>query len=78
LENGIVGFQTVLLGLILHISEVGIILEVESLRFWKTFERLVPCDFMGRCKFHRALGDDMAVIFDRSNVVMESVDFFEI
>lgn len=55
-----------------------IILEVESLRFWKTFERLVPGDFMDRCEFHSALRNDMAVIFDRSNVVMESVDFLEI
>lgn len=78
LENGVVGFQPILFGLILHVSEVGIILEVESLRFWETFERLVPGDFVGRCEFHGALRDDMAVIFDRSNVVMEPIDFFEI
>lgn len=78
MENGIVCFQVLLFGLVLHISEMRIILEVESLRFWKTFKRLVPGDFMDRCEFHGALRNDVAVIFDRSNVVMESINFFEI
>lgn len=78
MENGIVCFQVLLFGVVLHVSEMRIVLEVESLRFWKTFERLVPGDFMDWGEFHRALRNDMAVIFDRSNVVMESVNFFEI
>ena len=78
LEDGIVSLKVLLFGLVLHVSEVRVVGEVEALVWGKASESFVSLHFVGEGQLHRSVRDDVAVILNCSNVVVKPVNFFQV
>lgn len=77
-KNSIVSLESSSLVFLLNVSEMAIVLKVESLVSIETLESFVPLDLVLLIQLHGSLGHDVAVVVNGSYVVVQPVDFFEV
>ena len=64
--------------LLLDISEVTVVFDIKGLLHAQPNESFIPLHFMLLVHFHGAMGYNVAIVVNGSDVVVEPIDFFHV